>query len=372
MQNQSGQLRPLHAIILLMFVVLGSCQPDPISPVDEQSVDLSNLPYEPRLHNFEVPVFMPQVPQPEDNLATEAGIALGRKLFFDPILSKDSTISCASCHLPEKAFTDGLAFSRGINGQQTPRSSMSLVNIAYQSTFFWDGRSGSLEDQGLHPIEDPIEMDNTWEEVERRLQRNSSYQAAFRAAFGIEKSNEITRDLTTKAIAQFERTILSYDSEYDRVTFALQGFYSDLEEDGRLLFFTEPSRDHPGCSHCHNAPLFGDERFMNNGLDSAETLDEFADPGRGRVTGMRIDNGKFRAPSLRNIALTAPYMHDGRFETLDQVLDHYVSGGHYSPSRDPQILSFRLSEYERQALLAFLETLTDTTTLSRPEFQAPD
>ena len=340
-------------------------------PTEEATVSLLDFPYAPRPYDFAVPPQLPQLPQPDSNLATEAGVALGRMLFFDPILSRDSTFACVNCHLPERAFADGRALSAGIDGRTTARSSMSLMNVAYQRTFFWDGRSGSLEEQSLHPVEDEIELAADWGEIERRLRRSPDYRAAFRAAFGLTSSAEIDRRYASKAIAQFERTLISATSKYDRVTFGLDGFLTDAEERGRELFFTEPTTEHPGCAHCHNRPLFGDSRFSNNGLVSAETLTDFQDLGRGGVTGRPADNGMFKAPTLRNIALTAPYMHDGRLETLDDVLDHYSSGGHYSPNRDPQITGFTLSARDREDLKAFLHTLTDTAAVRRPAYQAP-
>ena len=338
----------------------------------EASISLADLPYAPRAYVFDVPAHFPQLPQPDSNVATEAGVALGRMLFFDPILSRDSTFACVNCHLPERAFADNTAVSPGIDGLTTSRSSMSLMNVGYQRTFFWDGRSGSLEEQSLHPVEDPIELASAWPEVERRLRRSPDYRAAFRAAFGLASSGEIDRYHAAKALAQFERSLLSGGSKYDRVTFALEGFLSDAEERGRELFFTEPTTQHPGCAHCHNAPLFGDHRFTNNGLVGADDVGDFRDKGRGTVTGNAFDNGKFKAPSLRNVALTAPYMHDGRLPTLDDVLDHYSSGGHYSPTRDPQITGFTLRPRDREDLKAFLATLTDTAAIRKDAYQAPD
>jgi len=351
-----------------------SCKPDDGPPVQPEKSDRSliDLPYVPESYVYQVPDHFQELPQPDSNLATVAGVELGRRLFFDPILSRDSSISCASCHFPEAGFADGTAFSPGIVGEKTLRSSMSLVNIAYQSSYFWDGRSATLEEQSLHPIEDPIEMDATWPEIEARLRNSEKYAAGFRAAFGIERSSEIDRYLAGKAIAQFERSIISGNSRYDQITFERNGFFTPLEEDGRELFFTEPSLDHPGCAHCHNAPFFADNRFLNNGIDSSETLEGFRDLGRGAISGNPFDNGKFRSPTLRNIELTAPYMHDGRFATLEEVIDHYASGGHYSPTVDPQITGFPLSDYDRRAMKAFLLTLTDTTSLMLPALSKPD
>ena len=364
-----GHALTVAALLLLLAACVSDDDDQSIADPSQQGVDLRALPYEPQPYTFVVPDHFPRVPQPDSNLATAAGVALGRMIFFDPILSRDSTFSCASCHEPALAFTDEQNFSLGIDGERTARSAMSLFNVAYHTSFFWDGRSGTLEEQSLHPVEDIIELASEWPDVERRLRRLPRYQAAFRAAFGVENSSEIDRYLVAKAIAQFERTLISGTSKYDRVTFALSGFFTDEEESGRELFFTEPTREHPGCAHCHNAPLFGDQRFSNNGIDSAETTEDFADFGRGNVTGNRFDNGKFKAPTLRNIAVTAPYMHDGRFETLDQVLEHYASGGHYSPTRDPNITGFRMSNREREQLKAFLRTLTDTSALRNPAFR---
>ena len=364
-------------MMISLIVGVQACNPDDVkdpgedAPPDKVNVSLLDFPYAPTTYRYAVPSHFPQLAQPDSNLATEAGVALGRLLFFDPILSRDSTFSCASCHKPALAYTDGLAVSRGIDGASTTRSSMSLINVGFQETFFWDGRSGSLEEQSLHPVEDQIELASEWTEIENRLRRSPTYRKGFRAAFGFENSSEINRYQVGKAIAQFERSLISGTTEYDRVTFGLDGFFSDAEESGRELFFTEPTIEHPGCAHCHNAPLFGDKRFSNNGITATETLDGFKDIGRGAVTGNPYDNGKFRAPSLRNVMMTAPYMHDGRFEDIDQVLDHYSSGGHYSPTRDPQITGFTLTAADRANLKAFLSTLTDTLALQSAALRGP-
>ena len=356
--------------------LLWACEPDDGGPPEPAAGDdLTQLPYAPEAYAFDLPDHFQAIVEPPDNPATVAGVELGRALFFDPVLSRDSTVACASCHRPELAFTDGRAISEGIDGRRGRRSAMSLVNVGLQSSFFWDGRSGSLEEQSLHPVEDPVEMDADWAEIERRLRVHPDYPRSFRAAFGIERAQEIDRELVARAIAQFERSITSGTSEFDRVVFGLDGFLSELEEEGRELFFTEPSTEHPGCAHCHNSPTFADVDltggFRNNGLDSVDAVELFEDFGRGEVTGNPYGNGKFRAPTLRNIELTAPYMHDGRFATLDEVLDHYAAGGHYSPTRDPQILPFALDERRRAALKAFLATLTDRDALTREGVNDP-
>lgn len=345
---------------------------DPETPPSaEGSVSLTDFPYAPEAYVFPVPSYFPRMAQPDSNRATVAGVALGRMLFFDPILSRDSTFSCANCHQPERAFADGKALSRGIDGRTTARSSMSLMNVGYQKTLFWDGRAASLEEQSLHPVEDEIEFAAEWSEIEKRLRRSPDYRRAFRAAFGLESSGEIDRYHAAKAIAQFERSLISGTSRFDKVVFSLDGFFTDAEARGYDLFKSEPSTEHPGCAHCHNQPLFGESRFTNNGLQAAGEDLVFADPGRGGVTGDQRRNGFFKAPTLRNIELTAPYMHDGSLATLDDVLDHYRSRGHYSPTRDPNITGFSLSDRQREDLKAFFGTLTDTAALAQERYQAP-
>ncbi|MEL7118145.1 MAG: cytochrome c peroxidase [Bacteroidota bacterium] len=338
----------------------------------EQSIDEV---YNPKDYVLDIPDWMPDPFIPEDNPLTEDGVELGRHLFFDPILSVDSSLSCASCHDPKLAFTDGNAVSKGVEGIAGHRSSMSLVNLAFNTNgFFWDGRVQTLEEQAIIPVEDPIEMAENWPNVLEKLKRHSDYPKMFRRAFGIEKASEITQDLTIKALAQFERTLISADSRYDRVVWKNEGFPTDAERRGQILFFFEDlpqDRQHPGCSHCHFAPTFTDNSYKNNGLDSVANLADFPDLGRGGVLGNIYDNGKFRTPSLRNIELTAPYMHDGRFATLEEVLDSYSRGGHGVLNEDTNIQAFELSERDKQDLIAFLKMLTDTNFVNNPKFQSP-
>lgn len=252
---------------------------------------------------------------------------------------------------------------------------MMLANLAFNPNgFFWDGRAATLEEQALQPVEDHRELNETWDNVEEKLRSHADYPRLFRAAFGIDRTSELTRDLTVKAIAQFERTLISGDSPYDRARYYNEGFLPDEVIDGEQLFFIEfatADDPHPGCSHCHNAPLFGDNQFKNNGLDAVASLTDFLDLGRGGVNGNVFDNGKFRTPSLRNVAVTAPYMHDGRFATLEEVLDQYATGGHGVANEDPNIIAFSLTPAEKRALIAFLESLTDETFLSNPAFSDP-
>jgi cytochrome c peroxidase len=359
--------------VLFAVVTAIGCDPEVEPPTDE----LILADYEPRSVQLQVPSWMPEPIVPADNPLTADGIALGRRLFYDPILSSDSTISCASCHRQELAFTDGRAVSTGVMGRTGRRSAMPLDNLVFHvREFFWDGRVNSLEAQALVPIEDHLEMNEQWPNVIEKLKRHPQYPAWFRQAFGIQRTGEISPQLVAKALAQFERTLISTNSRYDRVVWLNEGWYTDEEERGRQLFFFEAAQsiNHPGCSHCHFAPTFGNNAFntyTNNGLDNVSGLDAFVDKGRGEVTGNRFDNGKFRVVSLRNIELTAPYMHDGRFETLEQVLDNYSLGGHGVENEDVNILPFTLTARDKQDLIAFLKTLTDTTFINNPAFSNP-
>ncbi|MCO6475648.1 MAG: hypothetical protein J5I94_03455 [Phaeodactylibacter sp.] len=303
---------------------------------------------------------------------TVAGVELGRRLFYDPILSADSSRSCASCHLPERAFTDGKSIATGVNERPGRRNAQSLANAAYQYRgLFWDGRSATLEEQALLPVEDPNEMGHDWAEVERSLRRHPSYPAWFAAAFETTDTSQITRRLAAKALAQFERTLISAGSKYDRVKRG-EATFTEMEERGQHIFFdTSEELPEGECGHCHTPPLFTDQTYMNNGITEAPALADFRDKGRGEATGQYFDNGRFRVPSLRNVALTAPYMHDGRFATLEEVIEHYNQGGHYSENVDPKIRKLHLSDTDKLALKAFLETLTDSTFVNNPEFRNP-
>lgn len=304
---------------------------------------------------------------PADNPTTVLGLALGKKLFFDPILSADSSISCQSCHQPALAFTDGKALSVGIGGRLGQRNSPSLANIGYRhSNMFWDGRASDLESQALHPVADPREMGGDWPSIIAKLRKHPLYSQEFVAAFQLSRATEITPDHVGKALAQYQRSLITHNSRYDQF---LRGEIelTAEEERGRAIFFDEADLGTGvyanfsvgECAHCHTAPHFTNHRFFNNGLDEAPNLTEFPDLGRGGISGNKYENGLFRAPSLRNVALTAPYMHDGRFETLAQVIEHYNSGGHYAENRSPNVRPLGLSDQDKADLVAFLHTLTD-------------
>ena len=292
---------------------------------------------------------------------------MGKKLFFDPMLSVDNSISCADCHAPPNAFTDIAQFSDGVNGVLGDRNSMPLFNLAwnYDERFFWDGSAPSLENQVFHPVRDMEEMANTWANVVASLKADSTYPKFFRAAFG---DSEIDSTRVAKAIAQFERTLISGNSKFDKYL-AGEVELSEEEENGLAIFMDEARGD---CFHCHgnpNNPLWTDNIFHNNGLDST-----FTDLGLGAVTGDPADNGKFRSPSLRNLAFTAPYMHDGRFATLEEVIDHYSEGLKESPTIDPLMKKVAqggvgLTEKDKADLKAFLLALSDDTFINDPKFQ---
>lgn len=360
---------------ILTVILLSGCRNEKAEPIDNNGRDLSDIPYNPEPYEIVVPPNFPPMPQPEDNIATEAGVRLGRFLFYDPILSIDSTISCSSCHKQELYFTDGRAVSIGVDGLTGRRSAMSLVNVGYYDNgLFWDGRVATLEEQALHPIKDPVEMNNTWENVEMRLRKHTSYPEMFRRAFGITSSDEITRELVTKAIAQFERTIVSTgNSKWDRIHApGSTVIFSDKELEGKLMYFDEvPELPDAECGHCHTGFLFTTNLYRNNGIDTVDNLLDFDDYGRGEVTGNKLDNGKFRIPTLRNVLYTAPYMHDGRFKTIDAVLKHYNSGGHNAINTGINIHPLGLSEQQIDQILAFLKTLSDTSLVNIERYSNP-
>ena len=327
--------------------------------------------YTPKPVNLEIPEILKQkliAPViPSTNPLTEEGIALGKKLFFDPILSKNNTQSCSSCHNPKNSFTDDTRFSKGVDGIFGNRNSMPLFNLAwnFDERFMWDGKELSVERQALAPVKNPIEMHSKWTEVANKLQNNSEYPTLFKQAFGTSK---IDSTLVTKAIAQFERTLISANSKFD---YYLLGKVQLTPEElnGFNVFMDENRGD---CFHCHgsnNNPLWTDNKFHNNGLDT-----NFADLGLGKVTGDPNDNGKFRTPSLRNLAFTAPYMHDGRFATLEEVINHYSQGLKPSSTIDPLMKKLnnggvQLTDKDKTDLKAFLLSLSDNNFVNNPTFQ---
>jgi len=305
----------------------------------------------------------PPMPVPPDNPTTREGIELGRRLFFDPVLSGDGTMSCATCHDPAFAFSDhGRRVSIGIRGTAGRRNAPSLVNMGWNLAQFWEGRRVTLEEQAGDPVPAHDEMDLPWPEAIARVAARADYAPYFRAAFG---SEAVSRERIVKAIAQFERTLVSVNSRYDVFVRTSQGFTA-AERNGYRLFITERA----DCFHCHVNDTTTDFGFQNNGLDSI-----FADPGRAAITGADTDIGKFKTPTLRNLVFTAPYMHDGRFATLEEVVEHYHHGGKASPTVNPFIRTgndtLQLSAQDKRDLIAFLLTMTDSSFVTNPAFRTP-
>jgi cytochrome c peroxidase len=310
-------------------------------------------------YRFTFSAFFPQPNLPRDNPLTVEGVELGGKLFFDRRLSVDNSESCATCHNPRRAFSQPRRVSRGADGDLGTRNAMSLENLAWKDSFFWDGRAASVRAQVLQPIQNPTEMDESLTNLVAKISADKNYPRLFKNAFG---SPEITSDKIARALEQFVLAQVSFNSKFDRVMNGMAKFTKE-EARGFVLFNTEYDPYHGqygvDCFHCHGGPLFQSQDFANNGLDSA-----FADLGRYNVTKRAGDEGKFAVPSLRNVAVTAPYMHDGRFQTLEQVVEHYCTGMKRSATLDPNLAKHPdggvpLSADDKHALVAFLKTLTD-------------
>ncbi len=353
---------------IILIIILG-CGPEELPSGSE----LLDIPFNPTEYTLDIPDHFPRMIIPQDNPLTDEGVRLGRRLFYDPILSADNTMSCSSCHFQESSFTDNLAVSVGIDGIAGRRSSMSLLDIGFNNNgLFWDGRVATLEEQALIPVEDPIELHHSWPDVIDELRAHDLYPTLFREAFGIVDTSEIVKELAAKALAQFERTLISSgQSRYDQIIDGVAVF-TDEELLGHNIFFDiEPDVSrHAECGHCHNAPLFTTNEYFNNGLDDTDGS-VLTDVGRAEVTGTSFDNGKFRVPTLRNILKSAPYMHDGRFTTFDQVLDHYDSQVQFSRNVDPNLRVLNLSSSDRAALIAFIKTLEDPVFTSDERYQSP-
>ncbi|MBA4851331.1 cytochrome-c peroxidase [Emticicia sp. BO119] len=309
---------------------------------------------------------------PADNPLTKEGVHLGRMLFYEKQLSADNSLSCGSCHQQKLAFSDGRALSVGVDKSLTSRNAMALVNLLWVRNFFWDGRSASLEDQAVFPMTNPHEMGQSLDESVRKLQQTPVYPALFKKAFG---TANIDADKIRKALAQFERTLISADSPYDRY---LAGTYQPTSQElrGMTLFMEAPAPERgmrgANCGHCHGGPKTFKELFHNNGLDAAPK-----DTGIEAISHQASDKGRFRVPTLRNIALTAPYMHDGRFKTLEEVIDHYnehlqesatLSTFLRGTSNEKGGKTLLLNATEKADIMAFLHMLTDTTFINNPAF----
>lgn len=305
-------------------------------------------------------------PQPvydfSKNPLTEKGFQLGRRLFYDPLLSRDSTISCASCHLQFSGFTHvDHALSHGIDGRIGTRNSPVLINLAWSKVFHWDGGVNHLEVQGINPITHPKEMDNTLEEVIRRLSQSAAYSALFEEVFG---DSVITTPRIMKALTQFTVSLISANSKYDKVMRQEKDVVFTSQELRGLKLF----RKH--CASCHTEPLFTNGGFASNGIQVNPFL---KDVGRYAITGQRSDSLQFKVPTLRNIEFTFPYMHDGRYRKLKDVIRYYsdsiITRNSYMDKRLRKPLKF--SEEQQKDLLSFLYTLTDKAFLFNPRFGYP-
>jgi cytochrome c peroxidase len=292
---------------------------------------------------------------PPENALTEARAQLGKRLFFDPRLSRTGSVSCGTCHLPEYAFAQPTAVSMGVDGRRGVRNAPSLANAAWSSTLFWDGRVGSLEEQAGKPLENPDEMDLPLDEAVRRIADDEVYRRMVADAYGGPPSELNLR----QALASFVRTIVSGDSAYDRHLRGDEGALEPSARRGLALFF-----DKAGCFRCHPSGTLTNDGFFNDG-----SYQEGGDPGRRAITSRTGDLGKFKVPGLRNVAVTAPYMHDGSLATLEAVVDQYARGGRGGPNMDALIAPLELSADEKADLIAFLRALTDETFLRDPRYR---
>jgi len=286
------------------------------------------------------------MPTPADNPVTAEKAALGRRLFLDPILSRDRSVSCSTCHDPQQGFTDDLSQAKGVFGRVGTRRSPKLINRGYGRSFFWDGRIQTLEEQVLQPVINSLEMDLTLPEAVDRLRADDRYSKDFGAVFG----DEPNQDDLARALSSYVRTILSGDSRYDRYVAGDAAALSEQEKLGLKVF-----REKGNCVTCHMGPNLTDERFHNTGVGYKNG--RFSDEGRFVVTEKEEDRGAFKTPTLRDAALTPPYMHDGSLATLDDVVDSYDDGGIPNPNLDSEISRLNLSDDEKAALVAFLEAL---------------
>lgn len=290
---------------------------------------------------------LPAVPVPEDNPQTPAKIELGKMLFFDPRLSGNGHWACATCHNPALSFTDGLPRGLGFLERELGRHTPTLLNVAYYTSQFWDGRAATLEEQATMPILSMAEMNITQDEVEKRLNSITGYRKRFQKVFGDLPS----LDLMGKAIAAFERTLVTGDSRFDRYMKGDKQALTDEEKRGLLLFIGKAS-----CSQCHNGPIFSDNKFHNIGTKHVGPL--AVDLGRMAVSNDPKDMHAFKTPGLRHIALTPPYMHDGILNTLEEVVEFYDKGGENMMNKSPKIVPLKLTKQEKADLVAFMRALT--------------
>ena len=333
-------------ILSILLIFLMACQKEKELPMPQEE----NILVVPE--GFPEPIF------PLDNEFTKARWELGKKLFYDPILSRDSSISCASCHLAENAFSDQVDFSLGVGETIGTRNSPTLANVAYHPYYTREGGIPTLEMQILVPIQEHNEFDFNVVLIVEKLQKDSLYQQMSRAAYD---RGEMDAFVLTRAISTFERSLISGNSRYDQYFFQNKNnVLTDAEIRGMDLFFGEKT----GCSNCHYDFNFTNYAFENNGL-----YENYSDFGKFRLSGDENDRAKFKVPTLRNIELTAPYMHDGSINSLEEIISHYETGGKNHPNKSELLQPFTLTETEKTALLLFLKTLTDESFINNSLFK---
>lgn len=384
----------IYFTFIFVVLIIFSCRKDEVDePINNNILNLPDAPFD--YATLDLPShFTTNVPgqplptsingtdnNPTANPITNEGATLGRVLFYDKKLSANGTISCASCHKQDKGFSDDAELSVGFDGGITGRHSMTLINARFyqRGRFFWDERAATLEEQVLMPFQDPVEMGMTLEQVVSKVQEQSYYPELFEKAFG---TQEINTDKISRALAQFVRSIVSYSSKYDEgraLSVAPGGNFSNFtaeENQGKNIFFRTIPNGGGACFGCHTTEAFisANPGPQNNGLDAISTTDL----GAGGVFNNPIFVGRFKTTSLRNIELTAPYMHDGRFATLEQVVEHYNSGIQAHPTLSPALtdangdpVRLNFTESEKSALVAFLKTLTDNSISSEEKWSDP-
>lgn len=340
----------IAAMFIAVTVTLTACKPDP----DFDAIKTEEL-------SFKVPQGWPTpYYQFENNKVSQANFELGRKLFFDTRLSKDNTISCGSCHQPFSAFAQlDHAVSHGVQDKLGTRNSPALFNLNWHTSFFWDGGVNHIESQPINPIQNPVEMDENLGNIITKLNADNTYKQMFASAWG---NDSINSQRIFKSLAMFMGMLVSSNSKYDKYKRGETGGNMTAEElSGYEIYKAK-------CSGCHTEPLFSDFSYKNNGLPPTGVNDS----GRAHITRAAADMYKFKVPSLRNLAYTMPFMHDGRFGNLNQVLDHYAGSIHTSPTLDPQLQNgIRLNSQQRSDLLAFLNTLNDESFVKDSRFQQP-
>ncbi len=336
--------------IVAVFALIVGCANDPVQPLDEQFPS--------------VPAHLPTMVYPANNVITPEKVDLGRHLFYDKRLSNEGTIACASCHGPEQSFSDAPnQVSQGVEGSRGQRNAPMIVNAGYRKIMFWDGRASTLEEQAMGAFLNSTEMQADTFAVAALL-RSDDYSAKWLAAFG---DTTVSMPRAMQAIATFERTIVSANSRYDRFLQGNTNALSAQERQGMQLFFSSKTM----CSSCHSGPDLTDDLFHNVGL-----FHHYFDRGRYNVTRDPLDEGKFKTPTLRNVALSPPYMATGDSEkgllaTLEQVVDHYNDGGTPFPNKDPRVKKLGLTDQEKASLVAFMKALTDSSVLTNPAWQQP-